>query len=247
MQETPILLLRLENLALCSCEKNIEFENTVFISVPSMQMQLLQMDEQGGRREGVIKIPCSFFSRQIAWEGKRIEVSYFQHGTRSLLNKQRGIISTILYNNNEVTLRFKNLFSILENKVGVYFSEKCRANFCDDKCGLERENFTISGKIDTISSGGYLYDKNLIISDFNTFYEGKVIFEKSGEEIGVVEAKDGYIFLLSLPLFWEQGENYKLVQGCDKTLSMCSQTYKNAINFRGEPFIFDNFPSSSLF
>ena len=61
-----------------------------------------------------------------------------------------GYITNISYQNNIFIANIKNKTLLLEKIIGDTYSPLCRCCFCDKKCGLNKDNYTIKGVISEI-------------------------------------------------------------------------------------------------
>ncbi len=118
------------------------------------------------------------------------------------------------------------------------YQTSCQHRFCDEGCTLSAASFTTSGSVgggSTVSviAGGI---GALAAHGSVTFTSGA----NAGHKRSIVAA-DGSGFTLAYPLWFlpEAGDSYDLFQGCDKTLTTCTDTYNNRLHFRGFPAIPD--------
>lgn len=119
------------------------------------------------------------------------------------------------------------------------YSPTCRAEFCDARCGLDEEDYTLPFEVTVVTSvmrfqatgqegGAGVYNLGYI-----RWTSGANIGRKSD----VQSSSDDSIRLLIRPPFpIEVGDEGEIVVGCDKTITTC-RLFDNAINFRGEPFV----------
>lgn len=244
MNCAPIILLNLSNIFSFSNDRElIKLSGVEYYSLPSMHIIYEKAISEDAGSCAQILIP-QILNKKV--EGLKVEIAYYLKNENKVIKEEKGIIFKVVTQNGNTILFIKDLFFLLESRFGLYFSDRCRANFCDDKCGLKEENYNFFGKISDIIDQIQVIDDNINFVNYSLFEFGKFVILSTAEEIKVVKVNRGVITLLTPPHKWEIGQVYKLVQGCNKTLEVCSKTYKNAVNFRGEPFMFSNF-SSSMF
>ncbi len=129
----------------------------------------------------------------------------------------------------------------LDNNIIETYSPNCRAQFCDSKCGLVTSKFTKTGSITSI------IDQRSLINDSNRkeqddiFTFGIITFT-SGMNVKISRkirdfTKGNIELLQPTPYDIQIGDQYSIIEGCNKTLTTCSQRFKNTVNFRGEPFV----------
>ena len=155
------------------------------------------------------------------------------------LNK--GFFKEIKYTDGKFIVKIDGLLSLLDKNIGKTFSPTCRACFCDNKCGLNIENYTANGSITTMDSQINFLSSALTSYTDDYFKNGYIKFT-SGKDcndiITVKEFKNGNIVLSTKPLKeLGIGDNFVIVAGCDKTIDTCYTRFNNSINFRGEPNI----------
>jgi uncharacterized phage protein (TIGR02218 family) len=171
--------------------------------------------------------------------GKRAEFFYYSRSTKKIISKNSGIVSKIISTDLDFKMEISSLSILFENKVCHYFSPTCRANVGDDRCGANLNKYKI---IEGFSANlKEIYDSGLKLDNSSIYSNGKIVFKNNENDFLLVERVFGGKILLFFDSFINLyvGQEYFLFSGCNKTLKMCGEVYKNRINFRGEPFIFD--------
>lgn len=118
-------------------------------------------------------------------------------------------------------------------------SPTCRAAFCGRGCGLSASRFTSRVSIDAIDLDlNRVRVSGILVDDY---LDGQIRF-LGGPQTGIAFAivgADGDWLALDRPLSdgLVGGTPAELAQGCDHTLTTCSNRFNNAHNFRGEPFL----------
>ena len=128
---------------------------------------------------------------------------------------------------------------VLEDDIVPRTSPTCRAAFCGPGCGLSAPRFTSRQTVLNLDQAG-----NRIEVSGSTgvgYLDGKVRFldgPQTGIALGIL-AVSGSWLTLDRPIADATfaGISVELIEGCDHTLSTCSQRFNNALNFRGEPFL----------
>lgn len=239
MKGIPLLFVSSEDLAVCNSFADLQVDGILYKSVPSMQMFAERMEGKNVLESAKISIPKIGYNFE-ALEGMRVKYFYYLEEGCKIIQCQAGIVSKIISTEGVIILEIQNLFSLLEKKIGTYFSEKCRANLGDSKCKINVNNFSIKGTISSVFKD-VIHDENLNISNPSLFLGGRVYVLDTKEEVPVIRVERDRIYLFFALKRSKSGHGYQLFQGCNKTLKMCSKIYNNAVNFRGEPFIFGDF------
>ncbi len=179
------------------------------------------------------------------YDGAKVEIFIvdllnLDKGKVSLLN---GKISDIQLKNNIFIANVNGLKNELNKIIGDVYSPICRACFCDNKCKLNKNNFTFSGNISNIKDNTTFYtDDSIIISKGDGYFTNGVIEFTSGNNNGqkteIKQFSSGLFILASeLPYALEINDSFNILAGCDKKFETCCSRFNNAINFRGEPHL----------
>ena len=116
----------------------------------------------------------------------------------------------------------------------------CMRTLYDGGCKVNREKFTVNGRVTANSATGTELACNLTQAD-GWFNQGVIKFT-SGRNAGlsrtVKEYKNGRLsFALRLPFPPQSGDVFKIYPGCDKRQETCGGKFNNIVHFRGFPYI----------
>ena len=116
----------------------------------------------------------------------------------------------------------------------------CMRTLYDGGCKVNREKFTVNGRVTANSATGTELACNLTQAD-GWFNQGVIKFT-SGRNAGlsrmVKEHKNGRLsFALRLPFPPQSGDVFKIYPGCDKRQETCGKKFDNIVHFRGFPYI----------
>ena len=116
----------------------------------------------------------------------------------------------------------------------------CMRTLYDGGCKVNREKFTVNGRVTANSTTGTELACNLTQAD-GWFNQGVIKFT-SGRNAGlsrtVKEHKNGRLsFALRLPFPPQSGDVFKIYPGCDKRQETCGRKFDNIVHFRGFPYI----------
>lgn len=177
------------------------------------------------------------------YDGADVELFIFDKKTQEKITLLNGFISDIEYKDNIFNAKVKGLKSKLNKVIGEVYTPLCRCQFCDEKCKLNKENFTFNGEISNlINSVEFETNTLTIINKIEGYFENGVIEFTSGKNIGfkteVKQSKNNSIILSAeLPYELQNGDKFKITAGCNKEFDTCCNVFYNAINFRGEPHL----------
>ena len=115
------------------------------------------------------------------------------------------------------------------------FSKTCRANFGDNKCKVNIDDYAVN--YDILS-----FDFNIITCDIKDvedgYFTGGKLREKGCKEFKILMHSGNYIEINStLALDFIGHKQITLIPACDKNFRTCCYSFNNAVNFRGEPAI----------
>ena len=151
-----------------------------------------------------------------------------------------GSINKITVIDDKFTAEVSSIFNTLSKNVGDFFSSSCRAQFCDNKCKLNKEAFTDIHSITRVISNQEFECINLINID-NYYTYGLITFITGQNNNLTLEIKShnkSYIKLYNItPYKVSINDKFSIVAGCDKSFTTCSNRFNNSKNFRGEPHI----------
>ena len=120
------------------------------------------------------------------------------------------------------------------------YQSGCMRTLYDGGCKVNREKFTVNGRVTANSTTGTELACNLTQAD-GWFNQGVIKFT-SGRNVGlsrtVKEHKGGRLsFALRLPFPPQSGDVFKIYPGCDKRQETCGKKFDNIVHFRGFPYI----------
>lgn len=173
------------------------------------------------------------------------EIEIFQVNYNDLsqgkIKLRRGWLGEVSMVKQQFVAEVRGLSQRLSQTIGELYSPSCRATFADSRCTIDPALYTVSGSVtDTISN---LEFKDISRTEVGGLYNFGKIFFTGGANNGLsMEIKEfisgGHIILvLPMPYNIVSGDSYNMTQGCDKTLSTCTNQYNNIYNYRGEPHV----------
>ena len=158
--------------------------------------------------------------------------------TKTIL--KTGWIGGIKYSKKNFTAEIHSLADKTKNLIGKCYSASCRAEFGDQFCKINKENYTVSGKITKLAETNNFIDESLQEPD-DYFSNGMLVFTSGINKdckYTVREFRENKISLDSiLAIKMQIGDQYQIIAGCNKMIDTCVEKFNNVINFRGEPFI----------
>ncbi len=170
--------------------------------------------------------------------------------TYGIIRIRAGRLGVITNAEGQYTFSLDGWATILQQNFTDTYNLACNADLFDSRCGLSPTAFTDSG---TVTSLGGPANQNFSVTNSTAratgFYNFGVFTWVTGANADLsMEVKSwnaqnllsnlGAIYLY-LPMAYDVqvGDTFTVQSGCDKSLSTCVNTYSNAINHRGFPYI----------
>ena len=239
------------NKILCftTCNENIEYDTLVYNSISANDLNELKtnidIEEDSGEISNLIVSDIIENNDILSglYDGADVELFLLDKITNEKIILLNGIISSIEYKDNIFNAKVKGLKSKLNKVIGDVYTPLCRCQFCDKKCGLNKNNFTFNGEISSIvNNTEFQTNSSNIVNKAEGYFENGVIEFISGKNNGfkteIKQFKNNSIILsMELPYELKSGDQFKITAGCDKEFSTCCNIFNNAINFRGEPHL----------
>lgn len=172
------------------------------------------------------------------------EISVFQVNymdvSMGTLPLRTGWLGEVQMHGGRFVAEVRGLTQRLSQRIGIFYSPSCRAEFGDARCGVNLAGLTETGTITGVTSRAILQD-SARAEQAGTFSFGTLTFTSGANaglsmEVKIFEPGEFTLFL-PFPYDVEAGDAYSVTQGCDKTFETCSQRFSNAVNFRGEPHV----------
>ena len=157
-------------------------------------------------------------------------------------NKRSGKLGEITVEKSKFVAEIRGLMQNLQSVQGILYQATCRANLGDVKCGVNIIPFTFTGAISSVSFNRVLTIPILTQTD-GYFNNGKLVFTNGLNINTVAEVKSWTLatkeMQIQLPANYliNTGDTVSVTRGCNKLIKTCDQSFSNAVNFRGEPYI----------
>lgn len=152
-----------------------------------------------------------------------------------------GFIQSISFDQKTMIATCVPKIGSLNFETGWPYQIQCNAKFGDQYCGVDKNSTPANKRTGTATGGSTttLIDVNTLTSSDDYWNYGIVTFT-SGLNNGVsrrivdfVNATSTVTLDYNLDNPVVAGDRYTIYRGCDKTLSMCENTYNNAANYHG--------------
>lgn len=154
---------------------------------------------------------------------------------------QRGLVTQVkIFDQDKFWFEVKGFSELVDCNINQRYSLNCRADFGDYRCGVDLTKYYYYGVISMVIGEKTFFDENCIFDDAY-FENGSLVLLDSlyGNWRTKIQFYFNKTFELYVPPHFALKKDIKFlaIPGCDKTIQMCGGRFKNAVNFRGEPFI----------
>lgn len=154
---------------------------------------------------------------------------------------KRGRLGEVRVLQDRYVAELRGLSQALQQAVGAFASMTSRAELFDAHCGLDPDDWRVTGTLTDVTSNSVIRDSNREQPE-DWFGEG-IIRMLTGANAGlsykVREYTEAGTFTLALPSLqaFAAGDQYEAWPGCRKRLEDCRDKFDNVRRFQGEPHI----------
>ncbi len=221
-------------IGLTSLENSFEYQNIQYIS--ALNFVLCGNASLGGQNSSGYSLTVLNNMDITELKGANIEIGFgSKNNINTIYSFFIGNIVSTIYNPNNIEIDIMPIVYNLKRGIGDFFSNLCRAEFCDLQCKLDKKNFSFTGSI--ISANGRNLIGNHVSQNVGYFINGVISFA-NGNSFRILNDMNNIILIATIPDNpINVGDTYNIVAGCDKSVNNCRNIFNNIVNFRGEPFI----------
>lgn len=151
-----------------------------------------------------------------------------------------GIIQSILFDQASVNVTAVPIISSLSFITGWPYQLKCNNKFADSYCKVNKNDpVNRCSGIATGGSSSSLIDTTFLIQASGYWNIGEITMTSGNNNgarrkiIGFDQASATLFFDFEMNYDVQAGDTYNVFRGCDKSLTMCQNTYNNDANFHG--------------
>ncbi|MBL0371079.1 DUF2163 domain-containing protein [Rhizobium sp. KVB221] len=180
------------------------------------------------------------------YDGARVElflVNWDQPSQHTMLKVQE--IGEITRSESHFRAELRSVAHKLSQTRGRIYGHRCDAAFGDGRCGKNANAFRATG---TVASAPDLSRMTVHgLGEFaNGYFRYGMLTFTSGVNDGVsvdieshvqANAAVTLVFWLPVPAKPANGDTFKIIAGCDKSIDTCRSKFDNVANFRGFPHI----------
>lgn len=153
-----------------------------------------------------------------------------------------GWIGEITINRASIRAEIRGLMQILQNQLGIQFSNACRANLGDTKCTVNLAPLTVTATVTQTTALNNFFVSSGLTQPVDYFTGGLVTFITGANAGFALQCKiynpiGDVVVIEPFPYPIAVGDQFTIYPGCNKQLTTCLNKFNNLVNFRGEPFI----------
>lgn len=159
---------------------------------------------------------------------------------------QKGDIGEITRTPTAFRAELRSLTQALSETQGRIFGHLCDAVFCDARCGLSPQSFSVQGTVGRFQSPHRIEAVVPGEKQADIFADGTLTWREGafkGQTVEIIDSLSLGEGKMALDL-WEslssppaEGTPFTLLAGCDKRFETCCTRFNNAENFQGFPHI----------
>lgn len=155
------------------------------------------------------------------------------------LQLARGELGAVTLERGRFAAELRGPGAVLDRPVGEETSPECRAELGDRRCRVDMAGRRQIARV--IAASGHMVTLDLAEPSSNGWGWGRLRW-LGGANAGLTErllASAGAVVTLAAPPRFEAkpGTRVEIFEGCDKSFATCRDRFRNAANFRGEPFL----------
>ena len=231
--------LKNKNLKLTNRPNNIYHNNETYYPGSSLSVEHISKDITGKNNVVITGIYDTHgISKDDNSKGAGVLVQYYADQKKEMYSHIYYFCTKAIINNLTFKMYLEPISYKLDRSISLVYSNICRASFGDKYCTVDKNKFSQSYHIESVSDNimvlsmldeektgyydngsGFVVGKNI---DFKIIkhISNKIIINLSNHSI-VIEDK------------------VTIFPGCDKNLSTCHRNFNNSVNYRGEPYMSD--------
>ena len=178
----------------------------------------------------------------FSWSNLNNETDWLDR-QKAILVLRKGSLGQVTGRRDSFKAEVRGLLQCYQQKAIAMYSNWCRADFCDLKCGLKAADYTFAGTVTAMNEDGSIAVD--VQKDSYYFNYGLLTFTSGKCKDCLYDVKD-YIVIEGiarvLPFLpfddaVQVGDQISLLAGCDGNLATCIEKFNNVANFRGEPYV----------
>lgn len=147
----------------------------------------------------------------------------------------KGRVASAKASGQTITLECESIFTSMRRPgLRARYQRTCRHDLYGTGCGLDPENFDVSGTVSAIS--GKVITVAVADDQADGYYRGGMVRAEDGTLRGIREHV-GQLLTLSSTASIANGDTVQLYPGCDRLTETCRVKFSNLLNYGGFPEI----------
>ncbi|MDX2027702.1 MAG: DUF2163 domain-containing protein [Alphaproteobacteria bacterium] len=162
--------------------------------------------------------------------------------TQGVMQLRRGWLGEVALSGGHYVAEMRGLHDLLQRPIGAYYTPECRYDLGDSRCAVNIAALTVTGSVTLVADNANFTDSSRSESN-DVFNYGKLTWTSGANNGLSMEVKDwngsakNFTLWLPMPNAVQIGDGYAVYPGCDKRFSTCRDTFSNAANFGGFPYV----------
>ncbi len=155
---------------------------------------------------------------------------------------RRGWLGQVSRMGTHYVAELRGLHDLLQRPIGDYYTPECRFDLGDARCCVALAALTVTGSVTGAADNARFTDASQTAAS-GAFAYGKLTWISGNNAGASMDVKawdlDAKLMTLWLPMpkNIQTGDAYAVTPGCDKRFTTCKNTFSNAANFGGFPYV----------
>jgi uncharacterized phage protein (TIGR02218 family) len=177
------------------------------------------------------------------WDGAQVRVSHVNvsdltHGEMVLRVGQFGEVSR---SKGSWQVEVRGLMNALQRTITRTYLPTCDADLGDSRCGVNLAGVTGTGTVTSVTDNRQ-FVASALVGAVDVYAGGRLTWtsgQNTGRQMEVRSntGSGGVTLFLPMPSNVLIGDQFSIVQGCNKTTDHCKVKFNNLVNFRGFPHV----------
>lgn len=162
--------------------------------------------------------------------------------SQGCIHLRRGWIGQVTRNDDYYAAEIRGLHDLLQRPLGSFYTAECRHSLGDTGCGVDLSSLTVTGQVTGVNSSTEFSDTSRTETD--KWFSYALLTWQTGANAGMacdVKSWDSdtqsFTVWLPPPFSISIGDTYSVHRGCDRRFTTCKNTFSNATNFGGFPYL----------
>lgn len=213
-------------------DQNIKIDDKLFYAQEGVKFNYMNFSDSG-----INEAELEILDANIICPGQKCSLFLFLED--HLLYFSKFVISKIVNKDIYYIVHLENHNIVkLQKPLLEAYSQKCRANFGDSRCKINKFTYGEEVVVSKITANNIEIEGS---SQIDGYYDNGAVWLNKDDEFSqaaIIKHNNNYLNLTRrISSKINIGDSIFITAGCDKKFNTCCNKFDNALNFRGEPFV----------